>query len=122
MKRLIILGLVVALVTVMSAPAALFATGGGNGDNGDNGGCDKNKSSSKCEYKKKVFICHKPGTPAEKTLKVPPSAVAGHTGHGDLIGKCPNDIGKKHKGDDRNGKKHRGDDRNGKKHRGDDRR
>jgi hypothetical protein len=36
LKRLIIFGLVVALVTVMSAPAVLFATGSG-GNNGDHG-------------------------------------------------------------------------------------
>ena len=92
MKRLIILGLVVVLVAVMSAPAALFAMGGGNGDNGDNGGnggCDKNKSSSKCEYPK-VKICHKPGTPAAKILTIPQSAVPGHLGHGDTtdLSKC----------------------------------
>ena len=116
LKRLIILGLVVVLVAVMSAPAALFAMGGGNhdnGHNGGNGGCDKNKSSSKCEYpKEKVTICHKPGTPAEKTLKVPPSAVAGHLGHGDHLGKCGNGNhhGKKHKCKKDNGNHHhRGD-------------
>jgi len=36
----------------------------------------------------KVTICHKPGTPAEKTLSVPPSAVPGHLGHGDTLGPC----------------------------------
>ena len=38
----------------------------------------------------KIKICHKPGTPAEKTLKVPPRAVPGHLGHGDTIGSCGN--------------------------------
>ena len=51
MKKLIVLSLVAVLVIVMSAPAALFATGG---DNGGNGKCDKNHSgiitSSKREY------------------------------------------------------------------------
>jgi hypothetical protein len=135
LKRLIILGLVVALVAVMSAPAALFAMGGGNGDNGDNGGnggCDKHKSSSKCEYPK-VKICHKPpGNPdnAHTIVVGSQSAVNAHLAHGDSLGPCKDngnnhkkdDNGKKHKGDDRNGKKHKGDDRNGKKHRGDDRR
>jgi hypothetical protein len=37
LKRLIILGLVVALVAVMSAPAALFATGGGGNDHNGKG-------------------------------------------------------------------------------------
>jgi len=35
-----------------------------------------------------VEICHKPGTPAEKTLVVPYHALAGHLGHGDTIGAC----------------------------------
>ena len=35
-----------------------------------------------------VTICHKPGTPAEKTLTLPPSAVGGHLGHGDTEGAC----------------------------------
>ena len=36
----------------------------------------------------KVTICHKPGTPAEKTMEVPQSAVDGHLGHGDHRGPC----------------------------------
>ena len=36
----------------------------------------------------KVTICHKPGTPAEKTKEVPQSAVDGHLGHGDHLGPC----------------------------------
>jgi hypothetical protein len=36
----------------------------------------------------KVIICHKPGTPAQKTLSVPESALAGHLGHGDTLGPC----------------------------------
>jgi hypothetical protein len=35
-----------------------------------------------------VTICHKPGTPAEKTLTVPAPAVQGHLGHGDVLGPC----------------------------------
>ena len=118
MKRLIILGLVVVLVAVMSAPAALFATGGGNGDNGDNGdngGCDKNKSSSKCEYPKKVTICHiPPGNPGNAhTIRVSQNAVNAHLAHGDHLGKCANGNhhGKKHKCKKDNGNHHhRGDD------------
>jgi len=34
-------------------------------------------------------ICHKPGTPAEKTKTVPQSALSGHLGHGDTMGACP---------------------------------
>ncbi len=35
-----------------------------------------------------VTICHKPGTPAEKTLVVDDDAVPGHVGHGDYLGPC----------------------------------
>ena len=37
----------------------------------------------------KVAICHKPGTPAEKTKFVPESALRGHLRHGDTLGPCP---------------------------------
>jgi len=37
----------------------------------------------------KVTMCHQPGTPAQKTIYVPPSAVDGHLGHGDTLGQCP---------------------------------
>ncbi len=37
---------------------------------------------------KKVDICHKPGTSAEKTLTVPKQAVPGHLDHGDYLGEC----------------------------------
>jgi hypothetical protein len=36
----------------------------------------------------KVTICHKPGTPAEKTMSLPESALSGHIGHGDYLGPC----------------------------------
>jgi hypothetical protein len=36
-----------------------------------------------------VTICHKPGTPAEKTLVLPEAAVPGHLRHGDELGACP---------------------------------
>lgn len=36
----------------------------------------------------KVTICHKPGTPAEKTLEVPEAALKGHLKHGDTLGPC----------------------------------
>lgn len=36
----------------------------------------------------KVTICHKPGTPAQKTLEIPIQALKGHLGHGDAIGAC----------------------------------
>jgi hypothetical protein len=50
-----------------------------------------NKGSS--GKKAKVAICHKPGTPAEKTLFVPEAAVAGHLGHGDTRGECDGGYG-----------------------------
>lgn len=38
---------------------------------------------------KKVPVCHKKGTPAEKTLMLPLSGAQGHIrGHGDFIGTC----------------------------------
>lgn len=42
-------------------------------------------SAGKCKV---VTICHKPGTPAQKTLVIPIQALAGHLGHGDTIGPC----------------------------------
>ena len=36
-----------------------------------------------------VTICHKPGTPTEKTMTLPQSALSGHLGHGDTRGACP---------------------------------
>lgn len=38
-----------------------------------------------------VIICHKPGTPAEKTMTVPQPAVQGHLNHGDYLGECIDD-------------------------------
>jgi hypothetical protein len=35
-----------------------------------------------------VTICHKPGTPAEQTKRVPESALKAHLGHGDYLGPC----------------------------------
>ncbi len=37
---------------------------------------------------KMVTICHKPGTPAQKTQVIPYNALAGHLGHGDTVGAC----------------------------------
>lgn len=36
----------------------------------------------------RVTICHKPNTPAQKTLVIPCHALAGHVRHGDTIGAC----------------------------------
>jgi hypothetical protein len=35
-----------------------------------------------------VTICHKTGTPAQKTLVIPQQSLAGHLDHGDTIGPC----------------------------------
>jgi hypothetical protein len=35
-----------------------------------------------------VVLCHKPGTPAEKTLTLPSPAASAHFGHGDVAGSC----------------------------------
>jgi hypothetical protein len=40
------------------------------------------------QAKDKTTICHKPGTPAQKTMKVPDQALPGHLGHGDTTGPC----------------------------------
>lgn len=37
---------------------------------------------------KKVTVCHKPGTPAEATLKVAAPALDAHLAHGDYLGPC----------------------------------
>jgi|SRR5215208_1766230 len=37
----------------------------------------------------KVTICHKPGKPAEHTLRVGAPALRAHLRHGDLLGACP---------------------------------
>ncbi|MFC2015641.1 hypothetical protein ACFLUM_01775 [Chloroflexota bacterium] len=36
----------------------------------------------------KITLCHKPGTPAERTMQVPTEAVPAHLAHGDYIGEC----------------------------------
>lgn len=41
------------------------------------------------EEQERVTLCHKPGTPAEKTKSLPASALYGHLGHGDTRGACP---------------------------------
>ena len=49
----------------------------------------KGKGKGQGKGKGKVTLCHKRGTPAEKTLAVPPSAVAAHLGHGTPWGPAP---------------------------------
>jgi prepilin-type processing-associated H-X9-DG protein len=40
-----------------------------------------------------VTICHKPGSGAEQTKQIPPSALGGHLGHGDYCGPCGGVLG-----------------------------
>lgn len=35
-----------------------------------------------------TFVCHKPGTPAQKTLEIDITSLEGHLGHGDYEGTC----------------------------------
>ena len=37
----------------------------------------------------RVTICHKPGTPAQKTMTLPQPAAQAHLAHGDRRGPCP---------------------------------
>ncbi len=61
-------------------------------------GHDKHHDAEGC-----IAICHKPGTPAEKTLYVPEAGWPGHAGHGDTLGPCDDS------GDGETGKKDDGD-------------
>lgn len=45
-------------------------------------------SSTRTAMAGRVEICHKPGTPAEKTMTLPRGAVEAHLGHGDTLGAC----------------------------------
>lgn len=36
----------------------------------------------------RVTVCHKPGSPAQKTKSIPASALNDHLGHGDTMGSC----------------------------------
>jgi len=62
---------IIVLYTPIDTPPSPPPGNGGDGDGGD------------------TTICHKPGTPAEKTKTVPQSALSGHLGHGDTMGACP---------------------------------
>lgn len=58
---------------------------------GDNRECESDRSDCSAHDgngKPKIEICHKPGTPAEHTLRVPQPAVRAHLAHGDYYGKC----------------------------------
>ena len=37
----------------------------------------------------RVAVCHKPGTPNQKTMTLPLPALGAHLGHGDTLGPCP---------------------------------
>jgi hypothetical protein len=44
--------------------------------------------SDLCGGDSETTICHMPGTPAEKTMTVPLSALQAHLDHGDTLGAC----------------------------------
>jgi hypothetical protein len=63
---------------------------GADDDNDDNSNDnDENDDDGNDQGGGSVTICHKPGTPAEKTKTLPQSALSGHLGHGDTMGPCP---------------------------------
>ena len=49
------------------------------------------QAATKKKAKKKhlITICHKPGTPAQNTIRVDHHARQAHYDHGDLAGSCP---------------------------------
>jgi hypothetical protein len=51
-------------------------------------GADDPTDTTPITFTESITICHKPGTPAEKTLVLPAPAVPGHLGHGDYEGVC----------------------------------
>ena len=67
---------IIILYTPSDTPPPPPPPGGDDDDNDDNNGGN-------------VTICHKPGTPAQKTKTIPQSALSGHLGHGDKMGACP---------------------------------
>lgn len=68
--------IVIVSITIIYTPPPPAPPPPGNGGGGNGNGGD-------------VTICHKPGTPAEKTMTLPQSALGGHLGHGDTMGPCP---------------------------------
>lgn len=52
------------------------------------GGLALTPSTGFAQYDDKVTVCHKPGTPAQKTLAVPAAALEAHLAHGDYAGLC----------------------------------
>jgi hypothetical protein len=54
--------------------------------------CEGDCCGDDCNGPVMITICHKPGTPAEKTMSIPAPAVPGHLGHGDYLGVCENDY------------------------------
>lgn len=79
----------IAAAALIALPLAAFAFASAQG-----GSLLGNVASAGYGYgQDKVAICHKPGTPAEKTLSVPAPALGGHIGHGDTLGPCENGAG-----------------------------
>jgi hypothetical protein len=71
---------IVSIIVIYTPPPPPPPPGGEDDDNDDDED-DQGRGS--------VTICHKPGTPAEKTKTLPQSALSGHLGHGDTMGPCP---------------------------------
>jgi hypothetical protein len=67
-------------ITVIYTPIELPPPSPGDDGDGDGNGGQETR----------INVCHKPGTPAEKTLSLPQPAVPAHLGHGDTEGACGN--------------------------------
>ena len=59
-----------------------------NTENSDNTASQDTDDSQTNSNEEKITICHKPGTPAEKTMEIPEDALDGHLDHGDYVGEC----------------------------------
>src|SRR3989344_8597565 len=59
-----------------------------NTENSDNTASQDTDDSQTNSNEEKITICHKPGTPAEKTMEIPEDALDGHLDHGDYVGVC----------------------------------
>lgn len=91
------------------APFALLACGDGddkNYDDAEDGQTQTTQINEGYNYKGLVdfgekgliTVCHKPGTPAEKTKYVPEPALDRHLNHGDYLGECEEDDNEGHDG------------------------
>ena len=87
--RIVIVSIIV-IYTPPPPPPPPPPPGGDDEDNDDDDNdSDGNDGDDNDQGGGSVTICHKPGTPAEKTKTLPQSALSGHLGHGDTMGPCP---------------------------------